>query len=146
MGSQSAAIEAWFSFHAGENVDTDRDRRWAAWIERAERSLEIDSLDGDQSTDGFCIDLAYDAFCGGQSAEDYAAGVRTDPLFASVPRATKIVGGVPLRVLIDLDQRRFPRPSIWERIGPSAAILIVAWLLFLAYLAWYFAHGLEFVA
>jgi hypothetical protein len=62
--------------------ETPNERAYGEWTERAE-SLLIDAgvtteqrgLDGDQETDGFSLDLAYELFLEGVTPEDYVTSV-----------------------------------------------------------------------
>jgi hypothetical protein len=68
------------AYEMGE--ETPDERRYGLWVERAE-SLLIDAgvtteqrgLDGDQETEGFSLDLAYELFLEGNSPEDFVTGV-----------------------------------------------------------------------
>jgi hypothetical protein len=51
-------------------------RRWNEWLCAAEKILGLDSLDGNERTDGYSLDFAYDAWKGGLSPDTYASDVR----------------------------------------------------------------------
>lgn len=55
-----------------ENRTTASDRAWYQWIAEAQR-LAGHSLDGDQATDGYSMDYAYEAWEAGQTAAQYVA-------------------------------------------------------------------------
>lgn len=57
-------------------VISNDENRWFAWVDRAERLLGLDSLDGDAVEDGYSLDDAHDRFEAGMPAEDYAREVR----------------------------------------------------------------------
>jgi hypothetical protein len=80
-------LELW----ATENHVSDGERAWLCWANRVERNLGH-SLDGNQITDGYSQDFAYDAFTAGMSVEDHAAEIRANPLY--VAAAAKFPGRV----------------------------------------------------
>ena len=48
---------------------------WDHWISAAEKLAGHD-LDGNQETDGYCLDLAHDAFCAGKTPTEYVASIK----------------------------------------------------------------------
>lgn len=50
------------------------ERAWLRWVRKVEAHLGHD-IDGDQDRDGYCLDMAYDAFKAGTSVEAYCATV-----------------------------------------------------------------------
>ncbi len=59
---------------ASENHVSASDREWARFVRRAEKLLGH-SIDGNQATDGYCLDFAHDYFANMDSVEDYVADV-----------------------------------------------------------------------
>ena len=66
-------------FVASESFVSQGERRWLRWVARVERLIGH-SLDGDQATDGYCLDYAYDAWADGASPEQHAAEIATAKL------------------------------------------------------------------
>jgi len=63
-----------FAVHmATESAGLKKDD-WEYWAEKAE-ALAGHDLDGNQETDGYSIDFAYDAYKAGQTPEDYVASI-----------------------------------------------------------------------
>lgn len=62
-------------FMAGESFISDGERAWLAWVKKVEKLLGH-SLDGDQETDGYSMDFAYDEFENGLTPEHYVADIR----------------------------------------------------------------------
>lgn len=64
------------SFHDGEMaVDTASDRAWHRFCAAVEKLLGC-SLDGNQDEDGFCLDMAHDAWKAGKSPGAYFATIK----------------------------------------------------------------------
>ena len=59
-------------FAAGENYVSDGERAWLRWVKNVEKLLGH-SLDGDQDTDGYSLDIAHDEFMNGLTPKEYAA-------------------------------------------------------------------------
>jgi len=55
--------------------ETARDRAWSRWVDNVERSLGH-SLDGNQATDGYSMDWAYEMWQQELTAREAAARVR----------------------------------------------------------------------
>ena len=64
-------IELWKQ----ETREPTHESEWMLFCERAEKMLGH-SLDGDEDTDGYSIDGAYDSYCGGMTAQEYATEIR----------------------------------------------------------------------
>ncbi len=47
---------------------------WEKWADKVEAALGH-SLDGDQASDGYSVDGAYEAYCQGMSIQQYVAAV-----------------------------------------------------------------------
>ncbi len=80
---QTALIEAAQDFHDHE-MNVGGDARWERWNDKVVALLNLPigpGLDGDEDEDGFCMDLAYDAFLAGVSAKDHAASIKAKPQF-----------------------------------------------------------------
>lgn len=54
-----------------ENYVSPSEREWLRWVKRVEQIVGH-SLDGNQATDGYSLDFAYDAWKAGATAEGYA--------------------------------------------------------------------------
>ena len=65
------------AFMAGESYESPSERQWLRWVKRVERLIGCD-LDGNQASDGFSLDFAYDAWAAGDTAEAYAEEVRIE--------------------------------------------------------------------
>lgn len=57
-----------------ESYVSPREREWEHWVRRAEKLLGHD-LDGNQGTDGYSLDYAYDHFDAGDTPTDYVTEV-----------------------------------------------------------------------
>lgn len=55
--------------------DSVGDWRWARWVRETEKLMGID-LDGNEATDGYSMDSAYEAFLADKSPLEYAGGWR----------------------------------------------------------------------
>lgn len=53
-----------------ENFQSSAEKSWLKWIEEAESKIGY-SLDGDQTTDGYSYDFAYDAWESGKTVDKY---------------------------------------------------------------------------
>jgi hypothetical protein len=63
-------------FRRGESFVSDDERAWLRFVRKAEKLLGH-SLDGNQKTDGYSLDVAHDAFANGDiGVEDYVSEVR----------------------------------------------------------------------
>lgn len=51
------------------------EKAWEAWVKKVERLLGH-SLDGNQKTDGYSLDFAYEAFLEGDTPADHVVEVR----------------------------------------------------------------------
>jgi hypothetical protein len=74
MTFRDACQEAAQQLHDHEFNDNS-DAPWLRWIAQAEKLAGHD-LDGDQREDGYCLDLAYDAFRARKSPAAYVASIR----------------------------------------------------------------------
>lgn len=54
---------------------TDEDIAWEKWLKKAAELIGVDHLDGDESEDGYSLDMAYADFEHGYTPENYAATV-----------------------------------------------------------------------
>lgn len=59
---------------ASENFVSASDREWARYVRRAEKLLGH-SIDGNQSTDGYSLDYAFDYFANCDAVEIYVSDV-----------------------------------------------------------------------
>jgi len=59
-----------------ETFQSQSELTWLHWAAEVEALADLDTLDGDQETDGYSMDFAYDAFCDGESAESHAQRIR----------------------------------------------------------------------
>lgn len=90
---QSAQIEAAEELRAHEFAgDTPYERRLFKFFRAVEKALGLvtypngaGGIDGDEDEDGYCLDLAMDAFDAGQTVQQYAANVRAKPQFKGAP-------------------------------------------------------------
>jgi hypothetical protein len=62
-------------FESGQ--DSPEDRRWYAWLRQVETLLGVETIDGDQQTEGYSLDYALEAFQRQQSPLEYARDVNT---------------------------------------------------------------------
>lgn len=74
---------------ASENYVSPTERAWEAWVSKVEKKLGH-SLDGNQTTDGYSLDYAYDYWRNGDAVDTYVADVRAavtelDTAFGPVP-------------------------------------------------------------
>jgi hypothetical protein len=58
-------------FIAHESGETDKERNWFRWVAKVKKLLSLDSLDGDQETEGFSLDDAYECWEVGFTPEEY---------------------------------------------------------------------------
>lgn len=65
---------AFMDFVRSESYVSPSEKRWLAWVRKAEKLLGHD-LDGNQNRDGYSLDFAHDAFMDGVTADQYAAEV-----------------------------------------------------------------------
>ena len=62
------------AYESGE--DTESDRRWYAFVARVERLLDITSLDGTDSEEGYSLDSAFEWWESNKTPDSYADEVR----------------------------------------------------------------------
>ncbi len=74
-----------------ESAGNDSDKAWIRWVDTA-RSLialilpTVKTLDGNQETDGYSLDFAFEAYREGKSAQEYAKLVLFDLGYDIRPR------------------------------------------------------------
>jgi hypothetical protein len=66
-------LEVW---EMEKSWDTPADKAWDVYCDACERLLKISNLDGNETTDGYSLDSAYDAWKAGIPAAEYAQGKR----------------------------------------------------------------------
>lgn len=59
-------LEVW----QAEILQSSAEKSWLKWIKEAESKIGY-SLDGDQTTDGYSYDFAYDAWESGKTVDEY---------------------------------------------------------------------------
>lgn len=95
----SASLDT--SFHDGERADQG-EAGWLLWCRHAEALIGCD-LDGNEETDCFSIDGAYQACWNGQSALDYAKAVQRRRQAKGLP------GIVPAEAFASAVRAKYPR-------------------------------------
>lgn len=67
-------------FMAGESYESPSERAWLKWVKKVEKLSGLKSLDGLQDSDGYSIDYAYEVWANGESAESYAAEIKSNEI------------------------------------------------------------------